>query len=207
VDQCEEAYRITTTKGLAAAFAQRAFWLQVSMWIWVSVLIVALGIGYWLGSDRLKTLAEVVSQSQHSALIWFNGILALFSFGGPIWLAWIATKQIGQCFRLKEDYAFKASVAKAYEGYRKEAARIDSNLEERLFSSALTRLEEAPLRLVEEKTHGSPWHEFLDSSAFQQALKTVPGFRQEFETSLGKTVKSAAAEGEPSTTNARSSSA
>jgi len=34
VDQCEQAYRITTTKGLAAAFDQRAFKMAFSMWVW-----------------------------------------------------------------------------------------------------------------------------------------------------------------------------
>ena len=46
-----------------------------------------------------------------------------------------------------------------YEGYRSEAERIDKDLERRLFSSALDRLEEAPLRLVEVESHGSPFHE------------------------------------------------
>jgi hypothetical protein len=142
VSQCEEAYRITTTKGLAAAFDQRANSLNKSMWIWVVGLVGALTAGYFLGAERLKSLAEVLnSTTQQSVIVWPNAILAFFSLGAPIWLAWIATKQIGQRFRLAEDYAFKASVAKAYEGYRKEAARIDEAFEARLFSSALTRLE------------------------------------------------------------------
>ena len=65
-------------------------------------------------------------------------------------------------------------------GYRKEAARIDKAFEARLFESALTRLEEAPLRLVEGKTPGSPWHEFVESDAFRDALKLVPGLRDQF---------------------------
>lgn len=66
-------------------------------------------------------------------------------------------KQIGQRFRLAEDYAFKATVAKAYEGYRKEAARHnDPELEKKLFTLALTRLEEPPLRLIEKATPGTP---------------------------------------------------
>jgi len=95
--------------------------------------------------------------------------------------------QIGQRFRLAEDYAFKASVAKAYEGYRREAARIDKAFEARLFGSALTRLEEAPLRLVEAKTPGSPWHEFVESDAFREALKAIPGFRAQFNKLSRKT--------------------
>jgi hypothetical protein len=53
-------------------------------------------------------------------------VLSLLSIGAPIWLAWQATKQIGQRFRLSEDYAFKASISRAYEGFRREAARIDT---------------------------------------------------------------------------------
>lgn len=178
VSQCEEAYKITTTKGLAGAFAQRQTGLNASMWIWVGVLLGALGAGYFLGAARLKEIANILnSASGDRQSLWPNTILAFISLGAPIWLAWVATKQIGQRFRLAEDYAFKASVAKAYEGYRKEAARIDKAFESRLFESTLARLEEAPLRLVEEVTHGSPWHEFATSSAFQEALKSIPGFR------------------------------
>lgn len=49
VSQCEEAYKITTTKGLAGAFAQRQSNLTWSMWAWVIVLVAALGVGYFLG--------------------------------------------------------------------------------------------------------------------------------------------------------------
>ena len=109
-----------------------------------------------------------------------QALLSFLSIGVPLWFAWISTKQISQRFRIAEDYAFKASVAKAYEGYRKEAARIDETFEARLFASALTRLEEAPLRLVEGESHGSPWHELVASAAFQNALRTVPELRDKF---------------------------
>ncbi|HCI6409444.1 TPA: hypothetical protein NPO89_004172 [Klebsiella quasipneumoniae subsp. similipneumoniae] len=88
----------------------------------------------------------------------------------------MATKQIGQRFRLSEDYAFKASISRAYEGFRSEASRIDKNLEVKLLASALSRLDELPLRLVETETHGSPYHELLTSDTFKEALKVVPGF-------------------------------
>ena len=179
VEQCEQAYRITTTKGLAAAFDQRANKLSASLWIWVAGLVFALVGGYYVGATRLNAIAALLN-SPNTASIWLNVIMAFFSLGAPIWLAWIATKQIAQRFRLAEDYAFKASVAKAYEGYRKEAARIDKSFEARLFGSALARLEEAPLRLVEEGTPGSPWHEFIDSDAFKEALKVIPGLQQKY---------------------------
>jgi hypothetical protein len=181
VAQCEEAYRITTTTGLAGAFDQRAKSLSNSMWGWVVGLIATLIIGSYLGSTRLELLSKsMTSGDPHWGIIWMHVVLSIMSIGAPIWFAWISTKQIGQRFRLAEDYAFKASVAKAYEGYKKEAARIDPSFEARLFSSALTRLEEAPLRLVEKETHGSPGHEVFSSKQFQDALSTIPEHRDKF---------------------------
>lgn len=178
VDKCDEAYRITTTAGLAAAFDQRATHLSRSMWVWVFGLFAALAVGIFLGAERVSLLSRVVSEDnpRWGAIAVQMG-LSLLSLGAPVWFAWLATKQVGQRFRLAEDYAFKASVAKAYEGYRKEAVRIDPVFEARLFSSALARLEEAPLRLVEGTTHGSPWHEFMTSPAFQSATDSIPEFK------------------------------
>jgi hypothetical protein len=181
VQQCEEAYRITTTKGLAAAFDQRANRLGLSMAIWVLGLLAALGFGAYIGSHRVELLSKAIyATNPQWGVIWMNLFLSILSIGAPIWFAWISTKQISQRFRLSEDYAFKASVAKAYEGYRKEAARIDPAFEARLFSSALSRLEEAPLRLMEQDTHGSPWHELVSSPQFQKALQSVPELRDKF---------------------------
>ncbi len=178
IAQCEAAYQITTTKGLAGAFDQRASRLGWSMWAWVLGLIVALGLGSLIGAHRLEVLsAALQSPSPNWGGIVTQVVLSLLSVGAPLWFAWLATKQVGQRFRLAEDYAFKASVAKAYEGYRKEAARIDPEFEHRLFGSALTRLDEAPLRLVESGAHGSPWHEAANSEAVRRAMDAMPELR------------------------------
>lgn len=181
VEQCEEAYRITTTKGLASSFEDRANKLATTMWVWVVALSVSLVVGGIIGASRFQALAKTLeSTNPQWGIIWVDIILSLVSLAAPVWFAWIATKQINQRFRLSEDYAFKASVAKAYEGYRREAARIDEAFEARLFSSALTRLEEAPLRFVEADTHGSPWHELFSSNAFQNAMNMVPELKDKF---------------------------
>jgi len=83
----------------------------------------------------------------------------------------MSTKQINQRFKLAEDYAYKASVAKAYEGYKNEACKVsDGEFEKRLFDSALSRLEEAPLRFVKDEDHTTPWTEMLNSKSFQKFL-------------------------------------
>lgn len=181
VDLCEEAYHITTTKGLAGAFEVRAKILEHSMYIWVLGLIGALFLGVIIGSKSFsKILEHLNSAVPNWGVVFMDITIAILSIGGPVWFAWVATKQLGQRFRLAEDYSFKASVAKAYEGYRKEAAKLDSAFEARLFSSALTRLEEAPLRLIEAESHGSPWHELFASKPFQKALNTIPELKEKF---------------------------
>lgn len=194
IAQCEAAYQITTTKGLAGAFDQRAIRLGWSMWAWVFGLIVALGIGSLIGAHRLEVLsAALQSPTPNWGGIVTQVVLSLLSVGAPLWFAWLATKQIGQRFKLAEDYAFKASVAKAYEGYRKEAARIDTAFEHRLFGSALSRLEEAPLRLVETSSHGSPWHEAANSEAVRRTMDAMPELRDKVISLLQEAVQTAAA--------------
>lgn len=157
----EEAYSAATTKGLSEAFQIRADRTARSMWIWVVGLLFALVGGAISASYRVAVLETLLKDNASNGLISANATLVLITVAAPVWFAWIATKQIGHRFRLSEDYAFKASVAKAYEGYRREAARVDPDQAARLFKIAVDRLEEAPLRFVENETYGSPWHEAL----------------------------------------------
>ena len=193
-DRCQSVYAAATSQGLAAAFSKRSKVLNDSIWFWVIGLVAALIMGSLFGSNQLHQLAELMKlRDVSTGTIAVNLILSLLSVGAPIWFGWLATKQIGQRFRLSEDYAFKASISQAYEGYRREAARIDKDMEARLLASALTRLDEQPLRLIETASHGSPWHEILSSDLIKEAVKTVPGFTNQVldiaKTSLS-TVKS-----------------
>ncbi len=175
--KCESAYTAATSQGLAAAFARRSKGLERSIIAWVVGLVVALVLGGLFGASRVLDLAAALkAPSTEPAAVQLNFLFVLFSVGGPIWFAWLATKQIGQRFRLAEDYAYKAAVSSAYEGYRQEAVRVDKELEVRLLASALDRLGEQPLRFVESASHGSPWHELLSSDVVKNAAKTVPDF-------------------------------
>ncbi|OOG53467.1 hypothetical protein [Polaromonas sp. C04] len=177
VARCDSAYAASTSHGLAAAFTERSGALAKSMWVWVAGLVVALGLGSWIGSTQLRNFSEIIKQpGSNPTGAFIDLVLALLSVGATVWFSWLATKQIGQRFRLAEDYAFKASVSRAYEGYRREAANIDEEFVSRLFSSALSRLDEQPLRLVETTTHGSPWHELASSGLIKKAAALVPDF-------------------------------
>lgn len=196
LERCETAYSAATSVGLAAAFSERSGALSKSMWIWVAGLVVALCAGSYFGSTQLHALSELSKQpGATTSLVVLNLLLSLLSVGAPVWFGWLATKQIGQRFRLAEDYAFKASVSRAYEGFRREAARIDKDMEARLLSSALGRLDELPLRLVETEAHGSPWHELASSPIVKNAMSLVPEFADQVRELASKVLKSESAKG------------
>lgn len=191
LDRCETAYAASTSIGLSAAFSERSEGLSKSMWIWVIGLLGALFMGGHFGTEQLKTFSELLkTPGVPTLIIGFNFFLSIVSIGGPVWFAWLATKQIGQRFRLAEDYAFKASISRAYEGFRREAARFDKDMESKLLSSALARFDEQPLRLVEQNTHGSPWHELASSNAVKEAMKIVPGFAEQVRDIASKALAS-----------------
>lgn len=189
---CETVYAAATSVGLAAAFSERSNTLSKSMWFWVGGLVAALAAGSYFGSAQLHSLAGLFKVPNVStSVVALNLLLSALSVGAPVWFAWLSTKQIGQRFRLAEDYAFKASISRAYEGFRREAARFDKDMEAKLLTSALTRLDELPLRLVETDSHGSPWHELASSSVMKQAMQTVPGFAKQVKDLASKALVAA----------------
>lgn len=191
VARCEDAMRASTSLGLAGAFHDQATHLKQSMWLWVAGLVGALGAGMYFGGQQLHQLSEAIQSSTPTMIVWTRLILSLLSVGAPVWFAWLATKQIGQRFRLAEDYAYKASISRAYEGYRREAVELDEDFQAKLFASALARLDEQPLRFVENETHGSPWHELLSSDVVKEALRIAPELGSRFTEIARETVVTA----------------
>lgn len=160
VERANAAYSAATTVGLGLAFAERAKSLTRSTIFLGCVLILALIVGGTITFFRVQRVQALMMQPDvNFEIMWLNVTLTALSVSAPVWLAWLATRQIGQRFRLAEDYSYKATVAKAYEGYRAEASVIDAELSKKLFGIALDRLGEPPLRLIEKESPGSPAHE------------------------------------------------
>ncbi|MEW4400757.1 hypothetical protein AB1J06_18940 [Agrobacterium tumefaciens] len=175
IERSEQALRGSTGVGLAKAFENRQQKLSRAGTIWVVGLVGALLAALAIGAYRISVLQSVLTNESPSHIVWMNVILTIFGIGGPVWFAWLSTKQISVSFRLAEDYAFKAAVSKAYEGYRSEAISIDPALQERLFSSALDRFEESPIRLMEKESHSSPLQEILANPVIRKSLEGIPG--------------------------------
>jgi hypothetical protein len=174
-----ESYRIVTTTGLAGAFHQRAKELTRNSLIWLFVLAAALVIAAVIGQERTREMSALLASGKVDANIMFvQLVLSILTVGAPIWMAWLSTKQVAYIFRLAEDYGYKASVAKAYEGFREEAVNLDPQFQARLFASALERLDENPLRLVSDSQPGTPMQELFQQPWFQDTINTVPGFKE-----------------------------
>jgi uncharacterized protein YoxC len=179
VDAATNAHRAATSFGLSTAFSDREQESRESMRYWTAGLVMALLIGAGIGYSHYESIsAEIAAGLSARAVV--KTLLAFLGIGGSIWFAWLASLQIGYRFRLAEDYAMKAAAARSYEAYRHEAASVDPFLQAKLLASILVRFDEAPLRLIERDTHGSPIHAFLNSSAFQTAIDSSKEFKDAF---------------------------
>lgn len=181
------AYSAATSQGLAQAFADKSRSLGTSMWWWTAILALALAGGGLIGWLRFPEILRNLAGKPDWGVVWAHMGLSFMSLAPVIWLAWVATKQIGQRFRLAEDYGYKAALAKAYEGYKAEAASIDPLMQAQLFGTALGRLDEIPLRLIEAGVPGSPLHELLQSKEFGQAIKNDPSLKEKVTAILRRT--------------------
>jgi hypothetical protein len=174
VQNIDAAYSAATTQGLGKAFGDKAIKLTRSTWGLLFLLGLTLGTGACISSNRIDFIHDLMKLKDVSmSLMWVNVILTVVSVGAPVWFAWILTKQIGQRFRLAEDYDFKASMAKAYEGYRREAVSVDPEQAKRLFALAVDRLSEEPLRHVEKQIHSTPFQEFAAWLIEKKVSKTI----------------------------------
>ena len=173
----DAAYGAATTQGLAKSFDEKAKELNHSMIVWTVVLFIALLIGVFVGQDRFPQLIKALDGKTDLGVVAMHMLIGVLSLAPGVWLAWLATKQIGQRFRLAEDYGYKASLAKAYEGYRKQAEGLDPMFSAQLFAIALGRLEELPLRTIDRDISGSPLNDLLQSREFRNQMEKVPGLK------------------------------
>lgn len=90
-----------------------------------------------------------------------------------IWLAWFSALKFSQLGRLREDYQFKVATALALDGYRKQAAEVNSELAEKLLNLAITNFGENPLRLLtkESANDAHPLAGIIDEKGWSEVLK------------------------------------
>ena len=169
LSDAEKALTSATSAGLAKSFENRKNKLNDNMWKWFIALIVSLVLAAGISYSRISELQKLIDAKEAiTGFVFFlNCAISVAAIAAPVWLAWLATKQIGYNFRLSEDYAFKAATAASFEGFRKEIEALaqsdedNDKLRVQLLSTLLARLGEQPLRYVDAKVEGSPFHSLL----------------------------------------------
>lgn len=73
-------------------------------------------------------------------------------------------RNYGHIVRLEEDYAFKESISRSFEGYKKQMQEVDpGSALPRLCENTISILSETPLRVYERKTSDeTPANSLLD---------------------------------------------
>jgi len=165
------AHNLSTTAGLAGAFNEKAIKAgnRENLWSWVLVFsLVAAGSIGWFRYDDLLVL--IGTNADFSTLI-AKLLVAVLSVGAPVWLAWMATRMISKNQSIAVDYDYKASLAKAYIGFKQEAHGLDPVLEQRLFAAAITQLDANPVRFLDRAHPGSPLQDLLQQPFMNEVLQ------------------------------------
>jgi len=188
------SYRAITSQGLAQAFHVKEKSLRTSTYVWTFFLFCSLSAMGMIGYLRFPEILASLSGSPTWTVVLIELALAALSLGAPTWFAIVSTRQIGQRFKLAEDYGYKAAVSAAYEGYRSEASRFGEEFQTRLFSSTLDRLDEQPLRFIDNEVGGSPAHEILSSLSKLIDMKAAKEFAESIPSIIERWKKSSVKE-------------
>lgn len=187
------AHNLSTTAGLAGAFntkARQNRWREI---IWGLVLAASLVTAGVIGYFRFRDISAIIATTPETPALLAELILAIFGVSAPVWMAWVATRMLSKNLALTEDYAYKASLAQAYVGFRDQARDLDPVLEQRLFAAAVTQLDANPVRLLDGRHPGSPLQDLLQQPFMIEALKDprakeglLKWFKERFKSSAYK---------------------
>lgn len=171
-EQAAKAHNLSTTAGLAGSFNQKAIAAKERETFWGWMLAISLVAAGTIGYMRYEKLSLFLDSKHEPYELMANLFLAVLGVSAPLWLAWMSTRMISKNFAITEDYAYKASLAQAYVGFKKEALGLDALFEQRLFAAAVTQLDANPVRFVHDSHPGSPLQDLLQQPFMQDMMKT-----------------------------------
>lgn len=139
--------------GLASAFGKRREHFRLPMRGWQAVFItsILLLIGIAWMEFGLFTKADPTLTWDHLALLIVHRLPFMLPL---IWLAFYASTKAALAQRVEEDYAFKETVSRSFEGYRKEMAELEGKAQpqsplDRLCGGVLGVVTSPPGRIYE----------------------------------------------------------
>lgn len=118
-----------------------AFWRNIGL-LSMSILIFAILIVEW-------------SQEQFDYFRFFSRLPVVMPL---LWLVWSNSQRNNHLVRVQEEYAYKAAVAIAFEGYKRKVDEIDDvELKKLLLELSVTNMGNNPVNLFDKNTKNSPF--------------------------------------------------
>lgn len=158
-----------TTVGLSKAYNDKAdtynkpnrFWLTgffVSIGFIILILFISLlDTNKYFSAEKIQELSNLGT----GKLVTYFSVKLIIRIGiitSLIWTASFMGKRYNQNKRLAEEYSYKATIAKSFEGYRKRAEELDQlgdnqNLSEKLMNNMIKMNAFNPVVTMESKSH------------------------------------------------------
>jgi hypothetical protein len=146
---------------------------------WLVVLVIGIAAIISLGYLRYPATAALINERAEIEYLLFQLLFSLATLSGPIWLSWVATKRLGKMFAISEDYAYKAAIAQAYQGYRDSVKDADPLMQQRLFATVITHLDANPVRFLSDQHPATPFQDLLQQPWMEELMAKGP-FREKF---------------------------
>jgi hypothetical protein len=140
-----------TATGLAKAYQEQKKEYQLPYIIWSTIFVLTIVGMIWYATYEIKdskTLEEVATH-----------LLSRLPFLLPaIWLGVFASKQQSQYKRLEQEYAYKETLSKSYEGYKREIENLPAGKQrdeilKKLVDALVTMSSYNPSETLVEKEH------------------------------------------------------
>lgn len=160
-DRVDDLLEDANRAGMAGSFVSRKVELEDALKLWRNV---------FAGTLVCLILMAVYIVGPSLSTDWKMALMRLPLSAPLVWLGWFAAKQYGYVVRLREDYAYKAASAMAFEGFKREAKEGEDGIQRKLLETAIKHFGDNPIRLYEKDSgnHGSPLHELLDKMLTKQ---------------------------------------
>jgi len=156
VNNAEHAWSLANRRGLAKAFDDAAKGYRNATFFWFGIFSLFVVAVCWIALGQILPLATAGKLLDVQTLV-----LTLMS-GPLLWGAWIASREISKNGQMRDEYRYKASVAMAFEGYKREAGEVDPALVHKLMEGAVHHFAENPaLRVHKSDAPATPLHDAL----------------------------------------------
>ena len=158
--QVESLLPGATSAGLASAFKQRKDEIAKTKKYWIVGFVSSL-----MGLILMVVWMITIFPEHRGDVEWWLFFLQRAPLTFPlIWLGWFFGRNYGHTVRLEEDYAFKESISRSFEGYKKQMQEVDpEGALSQLCANTISILSETPLRVFDRKTSDeTPANSFLE---------------------------------------------